>query len=240
MKYLICLLVLIAIFHFRCQAQAVCNKYSFDFYSGIILDDGFTYRKSIPVIGLGFSYRLNNFINAEANLISIYKTEFDLSTPKNLEPFNILLRESNNLFISKEDQDKIRNVGIKDLSSVKNVKFLYLPLSIYLNTNPVKFGRSSIGFGIGISAIYGTYKATRDFSPVNITLNDGTVLKDLPFAQEIEFRNTIIGDSYSKLYYKFEFTKFAILLSLHSYNFFWSHSNTETNHLVTLNYKSYF
>ncbi len=204
------------------------------------MDDGFVYRKTVPTLGLGYSYKLTKIISFDASLISIYKTLQD-GTLQGNESINIITRNTNSIFISQQDRDKITNVGIKDLHSENHVKYLYLPLSVSLNIHPLKVGRSSLGFAIGATATYGSYKASRDEFSMDITLKDGTIYDNLTFKQEIEFRNLILGGSYSKLYYKYDLgKKNAIQLSLHSLNFFWSHTNTETNHLLTLDFNSSF
>ncbi|MBK6363861.1 MAG: hypothetical protein IPL63_02950 [Saprospiraceae bacterium] len=227
------------LFLIRIQLSGQEAKNNLTISSGIILDDGFVYRPSVPVMGLGYSYKLNKFLSVDAGLFSIYKTIGDHTVLGN-DPVNIITRNSNSIFISKEDSDRIKNVGIKDLSTDGTVKYLYLPLSLSLNTHPIKIGPSSLGVAIGATLTYGSYKASRDEIPITITLNDGTVYEYVTFKQEIEFRNLILGDSYSRLYYKYTMKKNSLMLSLHSYNFFWSHDNTETNHLLTIDFQSSF
>lgn len=240
MRNILIFVLLKLLVSFSTFSQDNSSRLSMKYRCGIIFDDGFTYRQSLPVVGLGLGYEISKYFSFDVDLTSIYKTEYDISSPPNIMAFNILLRDTDNMFISQDDRDKITNVGIKDLASIKNVKYLYLPLTISLSSTPIRYKKNSFGFGLGISAIYGSYKATRDFSPIDITLNDGTVLRDLPFAQEIEFRNIIIGDSYSKFFYKYCFSSLAIQLNFHSFNFFWSHDNTETYHLLTLDLQTYF
>ena len=206
------------------------------------MDDGFVYtNRNLPVIGLGYSYKLSKIFSLDASLTSIYKTLQDQDGFFGFENFNLITRNSNSLFITQEDRDKITNVGIKDLNSENHVKYLYLPLSLSLNIHPLKIGRSSLGFAIGASATYGSYKAFRDEFTMNITLKDGTVYEGMTFKQEIEFRNLLVGGSYSRLYYKYDLNeKNALQLSLHSLNFFWSHTNTMANHLLTIDFIHHF
>jgi len=239
MKHYFGLLLVLLFITDKADGQEMNKRYSINIHSGIILDDGFTYNKSFPAVGLGFSYKLNKLLFIDASLVSMYRTQYDGSIFGE-ETFNILTRNSRNLFITQQDRDKITNVGIKDLSPIKNVKYLFLPFSICLNINPLKIGRNSIGLGVGVTAIYGSYKASRDQSPIDITLNDGTFLESIKFQQEIEFRNFIVGDGYSKLYYRYDFDKNAIQLTMHSYNFLWAHDNTKVTHLLTLDFNSYF
>lgn len=224
-------------------SQDIVRKHSVSIHSGIVLEDGFFYNNNLPVIGLGYSFRLKNFLSVETNLFSIYKTHHSSPIINDIEGFNIILRNSNSVFISQDDRDRITNVGIKDINSTRTVKYLFLPLSLSLNFTPITIGRSHLGIGIGTTATYGSYKAGRDQEVLIITLRDGTVFKDLPFQQEIEFRNLVIGGSYSKLYYKYDVgssRKNSVQLSLQSYNFFWSPQNTHTNHLLTVDFNSSF
>jgi len=239
MKILFWGITLIFFVSFGLNAQDSAKKHSIVFHAGIILVDGFVYEKSPPVVGLGYSYKLTKIFSIDASLISMYRTLGDAPFVFK-ESVNIITRNTNSILISQEDRDKITNVGIKDLYSDDHVKYLYLPLSLCLNINPLKIGRSSLGFGIGATATYGSYKASRDQFQMNITLKDGTVFENLTFLQEVEFRNLIIGASYSKLNYKYDLGKNAIQLSLHSLNFFWSYRNTHTNHLLTLDFNSSF
>jgi len=242
MKFLFCFLIFLYGIHTISNGQEPIKRHTFSLHTGIVMEDGFLYAKSPPAIGLGYSYRLNKFLFLDASLISFYNTWDDVTVFGD-EPFNIITRNSNSIFISQEDRDRITNVGIKDLSVQNSVKFLYLPLSISLNIRPIKIGRSSAGLAVGATATYGSYKASRDQIPLTITLKDGTVLETVPFLQEIEFRNLIIGGAYSKLYYKYNLGnsgKNAIQLSLHSYNFFWSPRNTYTYHLLTFDFHSSF
>ncbi len=116
-KILFCTILLLI----RIQLSGQEAKNNLTISSGIILDDGFVYRPSVPVMGLGYSYKLNKFLSVDAGLFSIYKT-----------------------------------------------------------------------------------------------IGDHTVLGNDPMKKN------------------------SLMLSLHSYNFFWSHDNTETNHLLTIDFQSSF
>lgn len=242
MKYVSFIIFFVLIFPFLSCSQDTIRKHTISLHSGIVLEDGFVYAKTPPVVGLGYSFRVHKFLSLDASLISFYNTWIDQAL-FGYESFNIITRESNSIFISQEDRNRITNVGIKDLSVQNTVKFLYLPLSLSLNIQPLKIGRSKAGIALGSTATYGTYKASRDQQVIDITLNDGTILDNVLLQQEIEFRNLIIGGSYSKLYYKCDLgrsLKNALQLSLHSYNFFWSPRNTYTHHLLTLDFNSSF
>jgi len=243
MRFSFCFAILMLFGHFYSKSQDIGRMHSISIHSGIILEDGFVYAKSPPAIGLGYSFQVHKYFSLDASVISFYKTHFGSSILNDREGFNIILRNSNSVFISQADRDRITNVGIKDISSIKTVKYLFLPLSVCINIKPIRIGRSHLGIGIGTTGIYGTYKAGRDQEQLDITLKDGSVLKNLTFQQEIEFRNLVFGGSYSKLYYKCDLgssRKNALQLSLHSYNFFWSPRNTYTHHLLTLDFNSSF
>lgn len=240
MKTFFCSVILLLLYSRIIYSQEQNKKHSVNFISGVVLVDGFTYSKSVPTLGLGYEYKLSKLFSISVNLMSVYKTLQDPTLILNTNSFNIITRKTNSLFISQEIKDRITNIGIKDISSENTVKFLYLPLGLSLNFQPIKFGKSNLGFCIGSTAKFGSYKASRDQFSIDITLNDGTKYENLNFKQEIEFRNLIIGSSYSKLYYKYSFNQSCLLLSLHSYNFLWTYNNTETFHLLTIEFSSNF
>jgi hypothetical protein len=241
MKFWFCIITFLINVVYGLNAQESINRHSILFHTGLALDDGFVYtNNNLPTIGLGYSYKLNKTFSIDASLFSVYKKLGD-PTVFGWEAFNIITRNSNSLFISQADRDKITNVGIKDLNSDGHVKFLHVPLSVSLNIHPLRIGRSTLGFAIGATATYGSYKASRDEFTMNITLKDGTVYENLTFKQEIESRNLVIGGSYSKLYYRYDLSKKnAIQLSMHSLDFFWSYKNILGHHLLTLDFHSSF
>jgi hypothetical protein len=217
------------------HAQDFKSKNSFLFTTGITLEDGFIYNINMPIIGLGYNHKLNNTFSMDIGLNSIYKILKDV-TYLGAEAINIATRNSQSLFISQHDRDNIIEKGIKDLASEGTVKYLYLPLNLSLNIRPLRIKSCSLGISVGTTAIYGSYKASRDEFTMDITLKDGTLFENVTLKQEIEFRNLIVGGSYSRLYFMYDFGDRGLQLSLHSYNFLWSPTNTETNHLLTLSY----
>ncbi len=58
MKILFWSFLLIFCLTFDICAQEANRKHSILFHTGIVLDDGFVYRKTVPTLGLGYSYKL--------------------------------------------------------------------------------------------------------------------------------------------------------------------------------------
>lgn len=221
MKNFLFSLLIIGCFISSIYAQEDYNKGSFlDFNLGIGFDDGL-YRTDLPTVGLGYQYKFSKYFALGSDIITYYR-KFGQSLSFNGEFVNIIYRDTENILINSSDTDNLNNVGIADLYSKNTLLHLDVPISLKAYVYPIHIKNHHFGVVIGVTGIFGTYKSHRDIpNPEKIILLDGTQLSRVAMAQEVEFRNFVLGGNLLCLTYEYSHKKNVFGLSMTGYNHLW-------------------
>ena len=195
-----------------CQSKNNNNQYLI-FSIGQGFDYGFISVKKNPTLGFGYEKDLSKYFSVGIKIWYYYRTFKDsdlLSDGFGRPVVDILIQGAYGPFVSKEEIDKISDVGIKYLDPGNTIKELSIPVIFTISFYPLKFHNSRLGLVGGLGAGYNSYNWWRDAFPLKkIILNDGTEYTELYLTQNTEFRNIMFQD-YLSITYSYEMKKMIL------------------------------
>ena len=188
--------------------------------------DGIIWLNWYPTLGIGYERELNRFFSVDFQIYSYYRAFKDyyfLTDDGSGHPiFDIIIENAYGPFITQEDLDKIKNVGIKDLDASLIIKEFSLPVTLDLNFTPILFKGHSLGITGGIGFCYSTNNYSKDYFPIKkLTLNDGSVYEYIQLSLGTEFRSIDPFIEHIALFYEFKLDdyKFGFKFGEYGYNF---------------------
>jgi hypothetical protein len=206
MKLFLFLLLFILAFLTESIAQNQSNKNQYLSLSlGQGYDDGIISLTRLPTIGFGYEKELNRFLSLNIRMFSFYRKQpdghFISDFAGRLPIMDVIAENAWGPFITQADKDKIKNVGVKDFDPSWTVKMLSLPVILGANIYPLNYMNHKLGINLGLGLSYSSYNYSKDFYPVKqITLNDGSVYRDLYLSMGTEFKNLDFIESIVLLY----------------------------------------
>ncbi len=176
------------------------------FALGFGYGDGLNSLSRRPTIGIGYERRLFRWLSLSTHILSYYQNYLDL-----ISDSDVLLdikRGSTSPFITKEQQDKLNNSGVKQLYPGFVIKSWSVPMDVGVTFYPLCKKHHRIGINIGFSMTYETHSYYKDFFTGNLILADGTK-KAIFLSVPTEYRNISPG-IVSKIHYQYIFDKASI------------------------------
>jgi hypothetical protein len=187
--------------------------------------DGINWVSAFPTISLGYEKEMNKYFSINFHLNSYYCTFGDsyFTDDANGHPImDILVENAWGPFITDKEKEKIKNVGIKDLSSENfTIKQYSLPAILNLNFNAIRYKNHNLGLGLGGGFSYSIYNWWKDYFPIKkITLNDGSIYENVQLSQGTEFRNIDPFLEYISIFYEYKSKKFNLGLKFGAYGLY--------------------
>ena len=191
-------------------------------------------------MGLGYERKINKYFGAYGRLSTFYRrTPITHFLDGDRPSVGRITKNSNSPFLTQEDYEATRNLGIKDLPSSYSYKALSVPLSIGLKFTALRFKRHSLNI---YGAIVGMYENKNYFiehlsGPVQ-TINSDDVSDEylLTLISETNWRNFTLGENIG-LSYEVAFNNFAVEIYASEKNIILAANNASIIYDVSLRVK---
>jgi hypothetical protein len=162
-----------------------------------------------PTIGIGYERELNKYFSAYTRLHTFYRRDRDVESLSVRGPsIGSIEPASQSQFITQDDIEKYRNLGLKDIGNLKTFKALSIPWVLGVKFTPLRYKNNSLNLYAGLLIMYESRNALVEFfaGQADITLSDGEMISsEFTLISEIYFRHIVAAESLGIGYeYQFE------------------------------------